>query len=386
MSPKLWYDELSSYLKELGLEPCPDEPCLFIYPKDQLLVFVYVDDMLFIAHPLKRDSLDQLKQDLHTKYGIQDTGPTTSFLNIRIVQEEKKLWLLQDTYLEKIALKFGQTNSRPVKTPLSTSFQAVLSEQQATLDQIMAYQQRIGSLIYPAIITRPDIAFAVSVLSQFNQNPSSQHLAEADRVITYLYHSRYLAIKYSGKDPRQEVFQAASDASFADDSATRKSSQGFVLSLFNGPVAWQASKQKTVTTSTTEAELLSLSHSAREVISIMRLFHQISFDPQHVPVILCDNQQSVRLIQAERPQLTTKLKHVDIHHFWLRQTWKDNTVQVQWIPTHEMPADGFTKRLSKRKHLAFIQALGMVDITEQVGPRLLESLETSEDDSDTEGL
>jgi hypothetical protein len=263
-------------------------------------------------------------------------------------------------------------------------FKAIPFEGQATPNQSMAYQQRIGSLIYPAIITRPDIAFAVSVLSQFNQNPSPQHLAEADRVIAYLYHSRYLAIEYSNEHPRQEVFQAASDASFADDQETRKSSQGFILSLFNGPVAWQASKQKTVTTSTTEAELLSLSHSAREVISIIQLFHQISFDLKQIPVILCDNQQSVRLIQAERPQLTTKLKHVDIHHFWLRQTWQDNTVQVQWVPTQEMPADGFTKRLSREKQSLFIQALGMSDIQYQLKDTQSQDQETSEDESSTE--
>jgi hypothetical protein len=384
ISPKLWYNELSTYLKSLGFDPCSDEPCLFIHPQDQILIFIYVDDLLFIAHSSREDKLRQIKQNLHKKYSIQDLGQAHSFLNIRILREGKKLWLLQDTYLEKLGLKFNQASSRIVKTPLSASFKAVPFDSQATPNQIMAYQQRIGSLIYPAIITRPDVAFAVSILSQFNQNPSPQHTMEADRVIAYLYHSRYLALEYSNEQPRQEVFQAASDASFADDQETRKSSQGFILSLFNGPVAWQASKQKTVTTSTTEAELLSLSHASREVINILRLFHQISFDPEHIPVILCDNQQSVRLIQAERPQLTTKLKHVDIHHFWLRQTWKDNIVQVQWVPTQEMPADGFTKRLSRDKQYLFIQALGMSDIQEKLKNTQAHDQETNGDESSTE--
>jgi hypothetical protein len=180
----------------------------------------------------------------------------------------------------------------------------------------------------------------------------------------------------------REVFKAASDASFADDLATRKSSQGFILSLFNGPIAWQASKQRTVTTSTTEAELLSLSHTAREVISIMRFFTQIGLDLEHIPTIQCDNQQTVGLIQKERPQLTTKLKHVDIHHFWLRQERRDNkTIEIEWVPTHEMPADGLTKSLTKGKHSAFLKVLQMVNITSKLELKEMDHLGAIDEDS-----
>ena len=152
------------------------------------------------------------------------------------------------------------------------------------------------------IVSRPDIAFAASLLCQFNANPSRKHLYEADRVLSYLAQTRDFALEYSLQEGGKRTFIAASDASFADDTATRRLSQGYVLLLFNGPILWQSVRQKTVSTSTIEAELLALSAIARETIAICRLFSQIKFSPgSEPPSVECDNQQTVGLIIKERP-------------------------------------------------------------------------------------
>ncbi len=185
-----------------------------------------------------------------------------------------------------------------------------------------------------------------------------------------------------------EVLQLSSDALFADDPETRKSTQGYLMKLLGGAIMWQSSKQKTVTTSTTEAELLSLSHIARETIALYRLFEHIQFNPEQQPRILCDNQQTVGLIQKEKPQLTSKLKHVDIHNFWLGQIHRDGKVAVQWVPTTDMPADGFTKPLSAEKHSHFVRQLGLVDIATRIDPEHMSEEDLDDDNiqisSDTE--
>ena len=132
------------------------------------------------------------------------------------------------------------------------------------------------------------------------------------------------------------------------------------MKLFNSPIAWQSIRQKTVTTSTTEAELLALSHTARETITICRLFSQMRFNTDEQPSVDCDNMQTVGLIKKKRPELTTKLRHVDIHHFWLRQSHQEGLIEIEWTPTANMIADGFTKALSNQKHATFVQQLGMV--------------------------
>ena len=207
-------------------------------------------------------------------------------------------------------------------------------------------------------------------------NPLFEYLRYANRVLSYLLTTKYYAIEFLGSVDKaievdraiemeigdDEVLQLLSDASFADDPKTRKSTQGYLMRLFSGAIMWQSLKQKTVTTLTTKVELLSLSYIAREVIALYRLFEQIQFDPEQQLRILCNNQQTVGLIQKERLQLTSKLKHVDIYNLWLRQVHRDGKVAVQWVPTTDMLADGFTKPLLVEKHSHFVKQLGLVDI------------------------
>ena len=202
------------------------------------------------------------------------------------------------------------------------------------------------------------------------QNPSLAHLSEAHRVIAYLYTTRHLAIEYSAATPDQNVkpLRIASDASFADDNATRRSTQGYLVKLFNGPIMWQSSKQKTVSTSTTEAELLALSHVGKEVQHMARIFKVIRFDAEQTTQIECGNQQTVRIVSALEPTMTTKLRHVDIHQFWLRQEVQDGKFVIQWVPTAKMIADGLTKPLNKQAQQTFRDELGLTDIRHRPNP------------------
>jgi predicted DNA-binding protein (UPF0251 family) len=126
---------------------------------------------------------------------------------------------------------------------------------------------------------------------------------------------------------------------------TRNSSYGFCVSLFGGVIHYKAVKGTTVTTSSTEAELLALSLTAKEFIWWMRFFEQIQFDLEEESTIYCDNMQTIRLMTKETPKLQTALKHVDIHQSWLRQEVQAKRIKVEWVPTAKMVADGFTKIL-----------------------------------------
>jgi hypothetical protein len=362
-SPKLWFLEISSFMAELGFLPCTEDMCLFTHKEKLLMVFVYVDDFLIVGPKHLKQDIADLKTCINKRYKIRDLGPAKSFLNIRITRDraQKTLHICQDVFLEKLLYRFNLETAKIPSTPLSG---AKLSpfEGQATPGEIQGYQQRVGSAIWPSVITRPDIAFAAGQLSKYNTKPGPEHLREADRLICYLYGTRDYGISYGGfpAPTGTRVVDAASDASFADDITTRRSTQGFLISLFHGPIAWQSSQQKTVTTSTTEAELLALSYASKEVIALKRLFQQINFDPEHRITIDCDNQQTVGLVSKPTPSLTTKLRHVDIHHFWLRQEAQTGSITIEWCPTDQMTADGFTKALPPQLHRRFIKQLGLI--------------------------
>ncbi|KAI1003293.1 hypothetical protein K3495_g4911 [Podosphaera aphanis] len=129
--------------------------------------------------------------------------------------------------------------------------------------------------------------------------------------------------------------------------------------MFGGAVDWKATKQKTVTTSTTEAELLALSSIGSSSYWWHRLFSSLHFHTGLKPTVLCDNKQTVRIANAESDCIQTKLRHVDIHQHWIRQETLKGNMVVKWIPTSEQQADGFTKLLPKQLFEKFVVQLGL---------------------------
>lgn len=133
--------------------------------------------------------------------------------------------------------------------------------------------------------------------------------------------------------------------------------------MYGGPIDWKASKQPTVTTSTTEAELLSLSEAGKHLQWWRRILGNIGFTPSHVISIDCDNERTVALVSTDAAVFDTKLRHVDIHCNWVRQEVQAGRIAVRWVPTAQMVADGLTKVLSKQRHENFLRLLRMAEVS-----------------------
>jgi hypothetical protein len=193
-----------------------------------------------------------------------------------------------------------------------------------------------------------------------------------------------LAIKYDElKDC--ETLLIASDTSFTDSPEDRKSSQGYLIKLFGGPVTWKASKQVTVTIFTTEAELLVLEHIVKEGFALERLFRDIQLEINNGLKFHCDNTQTIQLVVKDNARLQTKLQYVDIQNMWLKQEYKKACFQISYLPTVEMPTDGLTKVLPRQKFATFIHQLGLVDIQDHLEDVAREdSGDESETDSDSD--
>jgi len=165
-------------------------------------------------------------------------------------------------------------------------------------------------------------------------------------------------------------------ASFADNTLDRKSSQAYTIKLFNGLVGWRASKQDTVTTSTTEAELLALAQAAKESLYVSRLLKELTVQlDDSIIQIDCDNTQTINLVTAEIATLRTKLRHVDIHNHWLRQEVQGGKIQVKYTKSTDMIADGLTKALPAGQWNRFLNQLGLEDIQERQQNRKQEGIE-----------
>lgn len=327
---------------------------------EYLTLFFFVDDIVVVYQSKHGKEVDKFQNALFKVYEMRYLGPLEWFLGIHVIRDRPslRLWLCQSSYVDKILAKYNiSMKSKHPGSPLPPE-ELVKSLAQATPQEVFTYQQRVGSINFPAVITRPDIANAASKLSQFLTNPSKHHIACANQAILYLGHIRDYAIEFDGRiiDPH-EIFLASSDASFGNDPDTRQSSQGYAFKLYNGVIDWKASKQKTVTTSSTEAELLAISTTAKESMWWTRFFEAINFEPGHKIFIQCDNTQTIRAFTSDK--FTTKLRHVDIHRHWLKQKVQSGHINIKWTSSTTILADGLTKSLPPQRHKEFIRLLGL---------------------------
>ena len=360
-SPALWHNDLFSKLVELGLEPLPGVDCIFT--NSYMIVFFFVDDICVIYSKRDTSYVDVFESKLFQAYEMKALGEINWFLGIRVTRnrEARQLWLCQESYIDKITTRFNiKANGR--KSPLPVE-DIEKYEGKASPQDVLQYQEKVGSINFPAVITRPDLAHAVSKLSEHLMNPSPRQIELVNGVIGYLVETRSLCIRFDGRldfHSGKELLLISSDASFADDLRTRHSSQGYAFKLFGGLIDWRANKQKTVTLSSTEAELLAISQAGKEGLWWNRLFEMLEFDPGDEATIECDSQQTIRAIVSKSPRFTTKLRHVDIHAHWLRQEVTLGTIAVKWVPSAEIIADGFTKILPIQRHKEFLRLLGLV--------------------------
>ena len=227
------------------------------------------------------------------------------------------------------------------------------------------FQKLVGSLIYLAICTRPDISYAAMSLGQFNANPTRGHLLAAKRVLRYLAGTLDLVLEFNfdGGAVASSVGGflhncAVSDADWASDESDRCSISGYCFYYLNSLVSWSATKQKSISLSSTEAEYYSMTHALKEALWIRLLLSLLSFPSDSPFPLLSDNQSACAL--ANNSAITSRSKHIDIRYHFIRDHIADGTFCTHWVPTADMPADIFTKPLPLPLFLKHRTALGLV--------------------------
>ncbi|XP_046145331.1 secreted RxLR effector protein 161-like [Osmia bicornis bicornis] len=186
-------------------------------------------------------------------------------------------------------------------------------EERDRMNQV-PYRSLIGSLMYLATSTRPDIAHAVSALSQFNDNPGEEHWKAAKRVLRYIKRTEKMEIVFTKTENELIGFSDADWGASIDD---RRSYTGYVFRLFGGAISWSSRKQKTVAMSSAEAEYMALSEAAKESIYQRRFLTEV-VGKLKTTLILCDNQSAG--LMAKNPVYHERTKHIDIRYHFVRES------------------------------------------------------------------
>ena len=341
---RAWHKNINNYLVKLGYRPCITDPCVYVLllgGHTALVMCLYVDDVVIAS--TKDEYADKLATQLKNKYEMQDLGELSWCLRMRIEYNRaaRTLAMDQEAYTARVLERAQMENCNPAPTPdrIGTRLQAA---EEPNDDIKNAYQILVGSLIYAMTCTRPDIAAATSQVCRFMAKPDKTHWQAVKRIIRYLKGTIGYALKYTNSGSLKLVGYA--DADWGGNLDNRRSTTGYVFTLCGGPVSWASTTQSTVALSTAEAEYMALSQAAQELRWLRSLLSELGYAQQAPTTLYTDNQAARSMVSGSTT--TKRTKHIDIRHHFVRDAVAAGDMDVQWLPSKEMPADFLTKPLS----------------------------------------
>ncbi|QRW11755.1 Retrovirus-related Pol polyprotein from transposon TNT 1-94 [Ceratobasidium sp. AG-Ba] len=342
---RMWNQMFDSKLKQLGYLPCATDTCVYHRididagkPRVSILAN-HVDDLVVIT---SRNNTESVLNELLHEFEMRDLGAIRHYLGISFTRnrEQGTLTLNQKAYIDGLVELAGLKDAYPALTPMSPSVQ--LTRYKGVKPKY-DYGMYIGKLLYAALCTRPDIAFAVAHLAQFTSCFGPAHVTAVKHLIRYLKGTSSRGLTYrKSSDGFGEI--GYSDADWGSNLLDRKSISGHVYMLGGAAVSWSAKKQATVALSTMEAEYIALSHACTQALWIRQFFDELGYIADAPTLILSDNLAALTL--SVESQFHGRSKHIDIRHHFMRDIIQKGLVSTLYVPSKENLADAFTKALA----------------------------------------
>lgn len=210
------------------------------------------------------------------------------------------------------------------------------------------YASAIGSIMYAMLCTRPDVSYALSMTSRYQQNPGEGHWTAVKHILKYLKRTKDMFLIYGGVE-EELIVRCHTDASFQTDRDDSRSQSGYVFTLNGGAITWKSSKQKVVAQSTTESEYIAASEAAQEAAWMKKFISDLGVVPSIAkPIeIFCDNNGAIA--QAKEPRSHQRTKHILRKFHYIREIVERGDVCISKVHTDLNLADPFTKPMSQAK-------------------------------------
>jgi len=349
-APKLWYDTFCSFLQVEGFQRSDLDPCYFFKRLDNgemIDLTVHVDDGLLTCKNEK--AMVDLLEKIEKRFKIVKVvkGNTHFHLGMQIVFRDGKVDLSMASMASKIVEVWG-VNDNISDTPHDDNlFRIDNKADKLPVDIKEKFHSSVQSCLYLSIKTRPDITCAVNFLTTRVREPNQDDLKKLMKLITYINGTKEMGITLGGDENGKLKLTAFADASYGVH-ADGKSHTGIYISLGLGPLMWKSIKQRCVTKSSCEAEIIALSDIVSLCIWIRDMLTEIGEYEQDEPVVIMeDNKAAITLIE-NGASTSERSKHIHIRNCFIRQFVVSGDFKLQYCPTTEMIADIFTKPLQRR--------------------------------------
>lgn len=346
-APRCWNKKFEKVLSNFNFIQLESDRSVYKAVYDEVVVYLalYVDDGLIMSE--NGNVIKKILTELGSMVEITVSNPEV-YVGLEIIRnrKEKTMFINQKSYISRVLEKFNMSNCRSNAVPADPKALTSLQDIQSNDGEEMKipYREAVGSLMFAAVVSRPDIMYAVGQVSRHLNNPDRSHWIAVKRILRYLQGSRDVGIMYSGSSEELKVY---SDADFAGDPDTRKSTSGYVSVFANGPVTWCSQRQKCVARSTTEAEYVAASNAAQETMWLRAFLNETEGGATLPTKLLIDNQSALNLVKnSDHHKLT---KHIDVKYHYIRQQVQNEEIETVYVPSNEQLADFLTKPLSREK-------------------------------------
>lgn len=342
-APRCWNRKFKQFLDQFKFRSSAGDPCIFIGQMngEEIYLALFVDDGLVAAR--SKETLELIKNELCKNFKIK-VGNSSIFVGLQIHRDRvnKLLVIHQSLYTKNLLEKYRMCDAKIVSVPADPHTTLYPLDKNDEQSGSVPYREAVGSLVFLATVTRPDIAFAVNAVSKFLNNHGPEHWRAVKRIFAYLKGTIDYGIEYRSGGSESELI-GFSDSDYANDIETRRSTTGYICFLSNGPITWSAQRQKMVTLSTTESEYVAASAATKEIMWIRTLLDDVGCSCDKATTLYIDNQSAIRLVK--NPEFHKRTKHIDIRYHFIREKVTEGKLVVEYVPTELQRADILTKAL-----------------------------------------
>lgn len=314
-------------------------------------MLVYVDDILVGSE--SDAEIEKIYKELRKEFEMTDLGDLNYFLGLEVTRSDGMYSISLEGYIERVVERFGLRDAKGAKTPMEEGFTKA-DTGSPLLEDATKYRSLVGALLYIAVCARPDIAVSASVLGRSVSAPREADWVAAKRVVRYLKATKQWRLQYG--EPKGGLI-GYSDADWAGDCKTRKSTTGIVFLYAGATVFWARRLQSCVTLSSMEFEYVALSEGSQEAVWLCKLMEEFGETLMEPVKIMEDNQSCIKFVESERS--SRRSKHIETKESYVKELCDEKIIQLVYCPTEEMIADVLTKPLGRIKLLKISSMLGL---------------------------
>jgi len=304
----------------------------------------------------------RLKKSLENEFEVKDLGSLRYFLGMEVARSKNGITVSQRKYTLDLLKETGMLGARPAETPMEPACK--LDEQNNDKEEKDSvpvdadrYKRLVGKLLYLSH-TRPDICYAVGVVSRFTNKPLKEHMDAVYRILHYLKMTPGRGIYFEkGKSRELVVYTDADHAGFLPD---RRSTSGYCTMLWGNVVTWRSKKQTVVSRSSAEAELRAIAHGVCEGLWIIRILKELGLALKTPIRLRSDSMSAIAMVR--NPIHHERTKHVDIDKHFIKEKEEEGILELIHVPSRLQVGDLFTKALARPQFEELRCKLGMKDI------------------------